>query len=450
MRFYPRAYQKTAIEKIKENKRYALFLGMGLGKTSAVLAALKELDRWPVLVIAPLRVANTTWPDEVGKWDDFSNISVSRVTGNAANRLDNVKKDAHIHTINYENLEWLVNYWGKKWPYKTVVADELSKLKGFRLRQGTKRAKALARVAFTCVDRFIGLTGTPNPNGLKDLWGQLWFLDKGERLGKTFTAFTERWFRIGYDGFSMDPLPNAQNEIQNLISDMCLSVRTEDYFDIKTPIVDKIYIDLPKTAYDVYKKMEKEMIVMLGENTVSSPNAAALTMKCLQIANGFLYDETGDVVPLHDEKLQALNEIVEEVNSNLLVVYFFKEDLLRLQKAYPNGRTLKTDGDIRDWNDGKINILFIHPASAGHGLSLQHGGHHIVFYGHTWNLEEYLQVLERIGPVRQLQSGYNRNVFVYHLIAKNTIEESVIERLESKKSVQDILLNFLSKTEKSS
>ena len=218
MRFYPRAYQKTAIEKIKENKRYALFLGMGLGKTSAVLAALKELDRWPVLVIAPLRVANTTWPDEVGKWDDFSNISVSRVTGNAANRLDNVKKDAHIYTINYENLEWLVNYWGKKWPYKTVVADELSKLKGFRLRQGTKRAKALARVAFTCVDRFIGLTGTPNPNGLKDLWGQLWFLDKGERLGKTFTAFTERWFRIGYDGFSMDPLPNAQKSfLQDLL-----------------------------------------------------------------------------------------------------------------------------------------------------------------------------------------------------------------------------------------
>ncbi len=445
MKFVPRKYQEIAIKKIKEKPRYALFLGMGLGKTSSVLQACVELDTWPVLVIAPLRVADTTWPDEVDKWDNFSHLRVVPITGTAKQREVAVNLEAEIYTTNYENLEWLVEHYGKKWPFKTVVADELSKLKGFRLRQGTKRARALARVAFTCVDRFIGLTGTPSPNGVKDLWGQMWFLDKGDRLGRTYSIFIERWFRVGYDGYSVEALPHAADEIQTAISDLCLSIHTSEYFDVKEPIVNKIYVDLPISSRSVYKEMERNMLVELNKVDIESPNAAALTNKCLQIAQGFLYDENKVVHLIHDQKLQALDEIIEEVQSPLLVVYTFKSDLKRLKERYKQGVDITSDPkNISKWNKGKIPLMFLHPASAGHGISLQDGGHHIVFYGHNWNLEEYLQVIERIGPVRQLQSGYDRNVFIHHIIAKDTIEERVMERLETKKSVQEILLRFLS------
>lgn len=445
MKFIPREYQKIAIQKIKENPRYALFLGMGLGKTSSVLQACIDLNEWPVLVVAPLRVANTTWPDEVEKWDDFSHLRVVPITGTMKERQVAVNLEAEIYTTNFENLEWLVEHYGKKWPFKTVVVDELTKLKGFRLRQGAKRAKALARVAFTCVKRFIGLTGTPSPNGVKDLWGQMWFLDRGERLGNSYSAFIQKWFRVGYDGFSVEPLPFADEQIQERIADLCLSIRTSEYFDVREPVVNKIYVDLPHAVKPVYKEMERQMLTELDKVEIEAANAASLTNKCLQIANGFLYDENKNVHLLHDQKLQALDEIIEEVSEPLLVVYIFKADLKRLKERYKHGVELTSDPkNISKWNKGKIPLMFLHPASAGHGISLQDGGHHIVFYGHNWNLEEYLQVIERIGPVRQLQSGYDRNVFIHHIIAKDTIEERVMERLESKKSVQEILLRFLS------
>jgi len=449
MKYSPRKYQEIATEFIKYNPRCALFLGMGLGKTAATLQALKELNRWPVLVIAPLRVANTTWPDEVYKWEDFSHLRIVAITGSVKEREAALKLNAEIYTTNYDNLTWLVETLGNKWPFKTIVTDEMSKLKGFRLRQGAKRAKSLAKVAFSCCDRFIGLTGTPAANGLKDLWGQIWFLDRGERLCKTYSKFIDKWFRIGYDGFSVELLPFAGEEIHNKIKDLCLSIKTEDYFDLKEPIVSTININLPSPARKVYKEMEDKMLAELGTVEIEAVNAATLTGKCLQIAQGFLYDETKVAHILHDQKLQALDEIIEEVSKPLLIVYNFKEDLKRLKDRYKNGIELSKDVSvIKKWNEGKIDLMFIHPASAGHGLSLQHGGHHIVFYGHNWNLEEYLQVIERIGPVRQLQSCYDRNVFIYHIVAKDTIEEDVIERLKGKQTVQEILLRFLSKHKK--
>lgn len=453
--FVPREYQIIAKNWIIEKPRCALFLGMGLGKTAAVLSAALEISKtervFPILIIAPLRVAKKTWPDEILKWSDFNHLKVSVICGNEDQRHEAASARAHVYTINYENLPWLVEYYGKRWPFRFVVADELTRLKSFRLRQGGSRARALGRIAHTGINRFIGLTGTPSPNGVKDLWGQMWFLDKGQRLGLTFTKFEQRWFSKGYDGFSLVPFPYSAEEIQTLISDLCLSIRTQDYLNIKEPIHNKIFITLDDKVRKIYQKMENEMYTIIENVGVEAANAAVVTSKCLQIAQGFLYHDDKSVSLIHKEKLDALEDVVEELNgANLLVVYNFKADLEAIKKKFPKAVALTKDPRIIDnWNAGKIQMLLVHPQSAGHGLSLQHGGNNLVFYGHNWNLEEYEQVIERIGPVRQLQSGYDRPVYVHHIIAKDTIEEDVIERLETKASAQEILLRSLDRSKKS-
>jgi len=448
--FTPRPYQNLIRDHILDVPRCAIWAGMGMGKTTSTLNALDALslvDSHPVLVLAPKRVALSTWPEEARKWDHLKGLSLMPVVGSADERRAALRFDAQIYTTNYENLEWLVEYWGDRWPYRTVVSDESTKLKSFRLRQGGKRAQALGRVSHTKIKRFVQLTGTPSPNGLVDLWGQMWFLDAGQRLGRTFTAFTQRWFTTSPDGYGIKPLPSAQDQIQDRLRDLCLTVEAKDWFDLKEPIVNNIYVDLPMRARKHYAEMEKEMFTSIESHDVEAFGAAARTIKCLQIANGAAYigESNTEWKELHDEKLQALDSIVEEAaGAPVLVAYHFKSDLARLQRAFPQGRQLDADpSTITAWNAGKIPVLFAHPASAGHGLNLQDGGNILVYFGHWWNLEERMQILERIGPTRQMQAGYDRPVFVHNIIARDTVDELVIQRVESKREVQDILLDAM-------
>lgn len=445
--FTPRPWQVPMIKHILENERCALFCAMGMGKTSAVLTALTALqmsgEDHPTLVLAPLRVACTTWPEEVRKWDHLRGVDVMPIAGNEAQRRAALRYDAAIYTCNYEQLEWLVNYYGDRWPFKTVIADEMSKLKSFRLRQGGRRAAALAKVAHRQVRRFIGLTGTPASNGLQDLWGSVWFVDQGKRLGRTFAAFKERWFQKSFNGYGSAALPHAQEQIQSALRDVCLTVDLKDYVSIAEPVVNNIYVDLPPNARRLYRDMEKQMFMELEGAEVEAFNAAARTIKCLQIASGAaITGEGGEWKHVHDAKLDALEDIVEEANgAPILCAYHFKSDLARLKKAFPKGRELdKNPETIKDWNKGKIPILFAHPASAGHGLNLQDGGNILVYFSHWWNLEERMQILERIGPTRQMQAGHDRACYVYNIIAKDTVDEDVIERVETKREIQDILL----------
>lgn len=443
-----RPYQWQMVDHITANKRSALFVPMGMGKSLATLTALDALsfvdDVFPVLIVAPLRVAKTTWPDEIDKWAHTRHMRVSCVTGTAKERHAALKVDADIYTTNYDNLVWLGNTLDE-WMFKTVVADELTKLKGFRLRQGTKRAAALAKHAHD-TPRFIGLTGTPAPNGLADLWAQVWFLDQGQRLGRTFSSFENRWFRTDYTGYNLIPIPGSQQEIESRIKDVCLSLDPKDHFDLREPIVNVISVKLPPKADKLYRDMERQMYIELAGEPIEAFNAASKTIKSLQLCNGAAYtDDSGTWVEVHDAKLDALESIIEEASGMpVLVAYHFKSDLDRLTQRFPQGRHLDADPQtIRDWNDGKIPILFAHPASAGHGLSLQHGSNIIAFFGLWWNLEEHLQIIERIGPTRQAQSGYDRPVFVHYIAAHNTVDLLVIERLRTKKSVQEILLSAL-------
>jgi SNF2 family DNA or RNA helicase len=450
-----RPYQGMIIDHILDTPRCAIWAGMGTGKTVATLTALDTLqmvEDSPVLVVAPLRVANDTWPNEVLKWNHLREMNVSVITGTEKERLAAVKAPSQVYVTNYEQLVWLVGYWGDKWPYATVVLDESTKVKNFRLRQGGKRAQALGGIAHTRIKRLIELTGTPASNGLKDLWGQSWFIDAGTRLGRTYSAFSQRWFQQGYDGFSLIPTTAAQTEIQDKLRDVCLTIEAKDWFDLREPIVNDIMVDLPPKARKHYRDMEDEMYTELEGIEVEAFNAAAKTIKCLQLAAGAAYtdDTRKNWTETHKVKLDALESIIEEAaGMPVLVAYNFKSDLERLLKAFPQGRHLdKSPGTIKDWNAGKIPVLFAHPASAGHGLNLQDGGNILVFFSLNWSLEEHLQITERIGPTRQLQAGYDRPVFIHRIIARDTVDELVLERLTTKRRVQDILLDSMKKRRK--
>lgn len=459
MEYQPHKYQNLIISHILKNKRCAVWAGMGLGKTSSTLSALEMLflagESPPALVIAPLRVANYVWTNEALKWNHLRGIKMVSITGTLQERQSALRKKFDIYTINYEQLPWLIDELGTKWPFKTVIADEATRLKSFRLKQGGVRARALARVAHTRIKRFIQLTGTPAPNGLIDLWGQMWMLDRGERLGSTMTAYKERWFRPTYDGFGVEPLPHAQDQIQERLRDICLTINAEDYFDLEKPIVSNIGVDLPLKALAQYEELESQLVLEIENHTITASNAAVKTLKLLQIANGAVYsdpsvDDDGNPKAkewkiVHDAKLDALESIVEETGAPLLVAYNFKSDLVRILKRFKKAEVLEGQDSIDRWNAGKIPMLLAHPASAGHGLSLQDGGNVIVFFSQDWNLENRLQMIERIGPVRQKQAGHNRSVFIYNILANDTVDKAVLERVASKKSVQETLLNSLTK-----
>lgn len=466
--FTPRPYQHIGMDFLASHSRCALFAGMGMGKTSMCLTLLDAYynvagQSEPTLVLAPKRVAQSTWPDETAKWSSLENLEVVPVVGDVKARLAALRRDVPVHSINYDQLPWLVEVLGNRWPYRRVISDESTRLKGFRTRQGGSRARAIGTVAHAKVREWWNLTGTPSPNGLKDLWGQTWFLDEGKRLGRTYAAFEERWF--GYkrakDAVSgrmdIQPVifPYAQEQIQAKLQDICLTLDPKDWFDLKDPIVTDVYVDLPPKARRIYDEMEKEMFTMLGSYEVEAFNAASKTIKCLQIANGAAYVDPGvlgDDHPkalmwqeIHDEKLAALESIVNEAaGMPVLVAYHFKSDLSRLQRSFPNGRPLDDSPDtISAWNRGAIPILFAHPASAGHGLNLQDGGNIIAFFGHWWDMELYDQIVERIGPVRQAQAGHDRAVFIYHIVARNTVDEVVMARRSGKRGVQDELLAYM-------
>lgn len=442
------------------NPRCALWAGMGMGKTSSTLAVcdallLAGLARRP-LILAPLRVARSTWPGEAEKWAEFSHLRVQPIIGSAEERRAALQASADIFTINYDNLVWLVETLGEYWPFDMVVADESTRLKNFRIKQGGKRTQALSNVAHSKVKRWVNLTGTPAPNGLNDLWGQTWFLDGGYRLGRSYSDFENRWF--GYqrakDAVNAHKtfvkrvvFPHSQTEIQDRLRDICLTLDPKDWFDLNDPIVRTVEVELPAKARKHYRDMEREMFTHLEGHDIEAFAAAAKTIKCLQMANGAAYvgESNTEWVVTHDEKIEALKSVVEEASgAPVLVAYHFRSDLARLQAAFPEARQLDAaPKTIEDWNAGQIPILLAHPASAGHGLNLQDGGNILVYFGHWWNLEERQQILERIGPMRQKQAGHERPVFVYNIVARDTVDEVVIDRMQSKREVQDLLLEYM-------
>ncbi len=454
--FVPHDEQLPAIEHLVRNKRSGLWMPMGGGKSITTLTALERLDSveqvYPALVLGPKRVIEVTWLDEVAKWAHTAHLRVSVVSGSRRERELALQRPADLYCMAYDNLDWLVEHVGDDWPFRTVVADELTKLKGFRLRQGGKRAGALGKVAHTKVDRFIGLTGTPAPNGIKDLWGQSWFIDKGERLGKTFSAFEQRWFRKGYDGYSLVPYEHSQTEVMSAVSDIYLTVKS---LQVDEPISVAIPVKLPPAVRAAYDAVEKDLfaeieIAGVGALEIEAANAAVRLGKCLQIASGAVFEEGGAVWQrLHDAKLDALESIVEEANGMpVLVSYAYTHEAERILKRFKQAKRLEGAADVRAWNAGKIPMLVVHPASAGHGLNLQDGGNILAFFGLTFNLEHYMQVIERIGPLRQKQSGYDRPVYLYHIVAEDTFDQVALDRLAGKRSVQDAVLEYMQRRKK--
>lgn len=432
-----------------DTPRCAGHAGTGIGKTSATLAALDTLllagETNKALVLGPKRVAQDVWTDEAAKWSQFQGLRISRVMGTPDQRKAGLRADADIYVMNYDNLPWLVDRLGGDWPFDTVVADESTKLKGFRLNQGGQRTKALGKVAHRRVRRFIELTGTPAPNGLKDMYGQMWFLDGGKRLGRTFTSFAERWFTTGRDGFSLQPLPHAFDEITDRISDLCLSIQAKDYFDLREPVVSTIEVTLPEKAMRAYKEMEREMFLEIQATGIEAFNAASRTIKCLQLANGAIYlDEKADTwAEVHTAKLEALESIVEEAGGMpVLVAYQFKSDRARLLEHFAGSVDLATDEGMRRFKAGEVRVGIGHPASIGHGIDgLQYVTNVIAFFGLDYNLENRQQIIERIGPTRQFQAGMDRPTFVYNIAARGTLDEMVLARVETKADIQLLLLD---------
>lgn len=454
--FTPRKYQSVIIDRIITQARTAIFAGMGMGKTSSTLFAIDYLQTvegmGPALILAPLRVAASTWPQEARKWDNLA-VDVLPIVGDAKARQKAIQTPSRAYSINYENIPWLIEQLGGKWPFAMIVADESTRLKSFRPGGKTVRARALAQVAFRS-KRFVELTGTPAPNGLLDLYGQMYFIDRGERLGRSFGAYTGKYFRpvkVGRSPFAVryEPMEWAQDAIEEKLADVALSLNAADYFPIDKPICTQIPVELPPDARAAYDKMQREFFVELQGVEITAVNAASLSVKCLQAASGVMYhDNASEIscavpyVTLHDAKIDALKSVIAEANgAPVLVAYHWKSDAIRICNAIPEAKLMDKNPDtIKKWNAGKIPVLLAHPASAGHGLNLQDGGNILVFFSLWWNLEYYQQIIERIGPTRQLQAGHPRPVFIYHIIAVNTLDETVLSRMESKREIQDLLL----------
>jgi SNF2 family DNA or RNA helicase len=447
------------LDHIAEHPRCAVFAAMGSGKTVATLVATrgaKLLDEGPVLILAPRRVARNVWPGETRKWDALSGITMVKIKGRGKDAARALKRPADFYTINYDNIPWLVEHLGDDWPFRTIIADESTRLKGFRLGQGGARTKALSKVAWRPdVHRFIELTGTPSPNGLKDLWGQMWFLDRGERLGRTYDeGFSKRWFRPKRDGYGIEPFEHSQAQIQDRIRDLCITIDPRDYMDIDEPIERRVEVELPPKARELYREMERKMFFELSKMgklvEVEAVHAASRTNKCLQIAAGFVYHEgeqgQQDFTELHDAKLEALESIIEEAaGMPILISYMFKQELAMLRRHFPQLKHIDEvdTSETGPWNTGKIPLMAAHPASAGHGENLQFGSNILVDFSSGWDLELDDQIIERIGPMRQFQSGLNRPVYRYRIVAVDTVDEMVLERKESKTSVQQTLLNAM-------
>ena len=445
MKFIPHDYQKRAVSFIREHEAAGLFLEMGLGKTVITLTAIDELmnDSFEVsrvLVIAPLRVAEDTWSRESNKWDHLKHLKISKILGSAADRIRALKTQADIYVINRENVVWLVEYLEEnrmKWPFDMVVIDELSSFKNNQ----AKRFKALRRMR-PAIDRIVGLTGTPAANSLMDLWAEMYLLDRGERLGRTLTAYRGNWFRPGYGNgyvtYKWEPRRGALEAITKRIADITVSMKAEDYLTLPDKVESTIEVSLDEKGLKAYKEMEKESLIELEGEEIAALDAAAVMSKLLQMANGFIYDEAHNPRHIHEAKLDALGEILEAAESPVLVYYNFQADKDAILSRFHDARLLENDSTIEEWNKGKIKILLAHPASAGYGLNLQDGGHIMAWYGLPWSLEQYLQAVARLQ-----RQGQKYPVMVYHLIAKGTVDEQVVASLSKKDMTQSALINIL-------
>ena len=438
--FAPRPYQRYAIRRIIDAPAVALLLDMGMGKTVSTLTAINELmfDRFEVhkvLVIAPLRVALSTWRDECEMWEHTRHLRISVAVGNLRTREEALAEDADIYVVNRDVVKWLVGYYRAKWPFDMVVVDESSSFKN----PASQRFRALRKVR-PLVQRVVLLTGTPAPNGLMDLWSQLYLLDRGERLGRTLTEYRERYFRPGQQSghivYSYDARPGAEQEIFRRIGDICVSMKSEDYLTLPPLVQNVVRVRLPEAAAKRYREMERELVLSIGEADITAVSAAALSNKLLQMANGAVYDTEGKVVKLHDAKVEALDEIIScNEGKSVMVIYSYRHDLDALRRRYPKARELKTADDIRTWNAGQIPLLLVHPQSAGHGLNLQHGGHIVVWYGLTWSLEAYQQTNKRLH-----RPGQTEPVVLHHLVARDTVDEDVMRALAGKAAGQESML----------
>ncbi len=439
MKYIPYSYQEYALKFILNSKAAGIFLDCGLGKTVITLTAIAELmhNRFEIskaLVIAPLRVAENVWDVEAKKWDHLKHLRVAKVLGSEKKRIQALNTNADIYVINRENTKWLVDYYKKDWPFDMLVLDELSSFKSHR----AKRFKALRKVRPLC-KRVVGLTGTPAPNGLIDLWAQVYLLDSGQRLGKTISGYRERYFlpdkRNQHVIFSYKPREGAEEAIYKKLSDICISMKNRDYLTLPERMDNILGINLPPKVLEQYRQLERDLLLPLLEGDIVAGSAAVLTNKLLQITGGAVYDEGKKVQILHDEKLKALEDLVEAANGKPVLVYYnYRHELERIQKQFLC-RVLDTAKDMEDWNKGEIPVMLAHPASAGHGLNLQNGGSTIIWFGLPWSLELYQQANARIH-----RQGQKNTVVVHHLVAKETIDEDVMQVLAKKQAGQEALL----------
>ena len=448
MEFKPHKYQQYCIDRMISDDKLGLMLDMGLGKTVITLSAIADLkyNRFlvnKVLVIAPKKVAEATWSKEAEKWDHLSLLKIVPILGPLQKRIRALNTPGDIFVINRENVVWLVEYTRNSWPFDMVVIDEFSSFKSHQ----AKRFKALTWVR-NHIKRFVGLTGTPAPNGLLDLWAQIYLLDQGERLGKYISHYRERYFdpdqRNRERVFSYMPKIGAEESIYQKISDICISMKAEDYLQLPDITYNTIPVILDSKAMKDYEELEKQMILQLDDSkTIDVASAAALSNKLLQLANGAIYDENREVHEIHKCKIESFLELIEKLNGkSALVFYNFQHDLDRILEALKNlnlkVRVLKTVEDQDAWNRGEIDILLMHPASSAYGLNLQEGGNHVIWFGLNWSLELYQQANKRLH-----RQGQKEKVIVHHLIVQNTRDEDVIRALNSKSDVQDVLLESL-------
>lgn len=441
MKYSPHDYQKYAIEYIEEHPIAAVFLDMGLGKTSITLTALVNLmfdsfEVHKVLIIAPLRVARTTWSDEIQKWEHLSILKYTVAVGTEEERLSAMRSKADIYIINRENVQWLIEKSGIAFDFDMVVVDELSSFKNWQ----SKRFKAFMK-ARPKVKRIVGLTGTPSSNGLMDLFAEFKLLDMGERLGRFIGQYRSAYFapdkRNGQIVYSYKPLSGAEDAIYRKISDITISMKSTDHLKMPELISTQHEVTLSEKEQEKYKKLKKELVLNLPNGEITAANAASLTGKLSQMANGAVYGDDEKILEIHQKKLDALEDIIEAANGRpILVAYWFRHDLERIRKRFAV-REIKTAKDISDWNSGNIPIAVIHPASAGHGLNLQNGGSHLVWFGLTWSLELYQQTNARLW--RQGQTA--NTVVIQHIITKGTVDEQIMKALETKDTSQSALIS---------
>lgn len=444
------SYQNRGVQHIIDNPFCALFLDMGLGKTVTTLTAIKELmDACIItnaLVVAPKKVTQVTWTDEIKNWAHLQNLTISVIDGDVKHRRAAMAKKADIYAVSRDNIVWLVTeYGGIKLPFDMVVIDELSSFKN----HASKRFRAMKRVR-KFIPRVVGLTGTPSPNGLIDLFAQMYLIDEGERLGKTITGYRDRFFRpdkrngdIVYTYALKQPADETERQISDLISDITISMTTEDYLEMPDKIMLFDTVELPDKVYDNYLDFEREQVLELinSDEMITAASAAALSNKLQQYANGAVYDADRNVKHIHDEKLEKLQEIVEAANgAPVLVAYSFIHDLDRIMNALKEYKPVKLEKPehIAQWNDGKIQVLVTHPASAGHGLNLQKGGNILVWFGNTWSLELYMQFNARL-----YRQGQKKPVYIHHIVSKGTVDEKIIKALSGKKETQDGLMQSI-------